>query len=384
MTPLQAAYEGARQIGFTVVSISISLVAAFIPLLFMGGVVGRVFREFSVTLAFAIVISTAVSLSVTPMICAHFVRAAPSPDATIFDRAIEWVLSRMLRFYARTLSAVITRRGLMLVVMAATLGLTAFLYSHTAKGYFPRDDTGLIFAGTQASADISFQSMYLLQQRAAAIVQADPAVQGVGSSIGSSGYNSSVNRGSLFISLKPLSERGINAEAVINRLRPQVANIPGLSVFMFAMQDVRAGARQADSTYQFTLWDPDYQELIHWAPIVLDKLKTVDGITDVSTDRQPGGLQANVVIDRTAAARMGVRIQDIDSALNDAFGQRQISTLFTQRNQYRVVMEVDPQYQRDPTDVSRIYVNANNGTQVPLSALTHVERGLQPLVINHQ
>ncbi|HEY2229250.1 MAG TPA: efflux RND transporter permease subunit [Xanthobacteraceae bacterium] len=384
MTPMQAAHEGARQIGFTVVSISISLVAAFIPLLFMGGVVGRVFREFSVTLAFAIVISTAVSLSVTPMICAHFVRAAPSPDATVFDRVIEWVLSRMVGFYARTLGAVIERRGLMLIVMAATLGLTAYLYNNTAKGYFPRDDTGLIFAGTQASADISFQSMYVLQQRAAAIVQSDPAVQGVGSSIGSSGYNSSVNRGSLFISLKPVAERGISAEAVINRLRPQVANIPGLSVFMFAMQDVRAGARQADSTYQFTLWDPDYQELIHWAPIVLDKLKTVDGITDVSSDRQPGGLQANVVIDRTAAARLGVRIQDIDSALNDAFGQRQISTLFTQRNQYRVILEIDPQYQRDPTDVSRIYVSAINGTQVPLSAVTHVERALQPLVINHQ
>jgi multidrug efflux pump len=384
MSPMRAAFEGARQIGFTVVSISISLVAAFIPLLFMGGVVGRVFREFSVTLAFAIVISTAVSLSVTPMICAHFVRAAPSPDATLFDRVIEWVLSRMVRFYARTLRVVIQWRGVMLVVMAATLGLTAYLYNHTPKGYFPRDDTGLIFAGTQASADVSYQTMYVLQQRAAAIVQADPAVQGVGSSIGSSGYNSSVNRGSLFISLKPVSERGISAEAVINRLRPKLANIPGLSVFMFAMQDVRTGARQADSTYQYTLWDPDYQELIHWAPIVLDKLKTVEGITDVSSDRQPGGLQANVVIDRTAAARLGVRMQDIDSALDDAFGQRQISTLFTQRNEYRVILEIDPQYQRDPTDVSRIYVNGANGTQVPLSAVTHVQRGLQPLVINHQ
>src|SRR5258708_3283495 len=216
------------------------------------------------------------------------------------------------------------------------------------------------------------------------MVRSDPAVSGVGSSIGSSGYNSSVNRGTLFISLKPLSERGISAEAVINRLRPKVANIPGLGVFMFALQDVRAGARQADSTYQFTLWDPDYQELVHWAPIVLDKLKTVPEITDVSTDRQPGGLQADVIIDRTAAARLKVRIQDIDSALNDAFGQRQISTLFTQRNQYRVVMEIDPQYQRDPLDVSRIYVNSSNGTQVPLSAITKVLRGLQPLTINHQ
>jgi hydrophobe/amphiphile efflux-1 (HAE1) family protein len=388
LSPMQAAYEGARQIGFTVISISISLIAAFIPLLFMGGVVGRVFREFSVTLAFAIVISTAVSLSVTPMICAHFVRAPPSPDATLFDRVIERFLSAMMRFYARTLRAVLHHRVAMLLVMALTLALTATLYSRTPKGYFPRDDTGLILGGTQASPDISFQAMSILQQRAADVVLSDPAVFGVGSSIGSSNFNSSVNRGSLFISLKPLSERRISVEAVINRLRPKVADIPGLSVFMFALQDVRSGARQADSTYQFTLWDPDYAELIHWAPIVLEKLKRVEGITDVSSDRQPGGLQANVVIDRTAAARLGVHIQDIDNALDDAFGQRQISTLFTQRNEYRVILEIDPRYQRDPLDISQIYVNSSGGsaagTQVPLSAVTHVERGLQSLVINHQ
>jgi len=384
LSPLQAAYEGARQIGFTVVSISISLVAAFIPLLFMGGVVGRVFREFSVTLAFAIVISTAVSLSLTPMICAHFVRAPPSPSATWLDRLVDRTLSGMIRIYSRSLKAVLHHRVLMLAVMAVVLGLTGYLYNKTPKGYFPRDDTGLIFGGTFASPDISYQAMVALQQQAAEIVQSDPAVFGVGSSIGTSGYNSSVNRGTLFISLKPLAERGISAEAVINRLRPKVADIPGLGVFMFALQDVRSGARQADSTYQFTIWDPDFQELVHWAPIVNDKLKTIDVITDVSTDRQPGGLQADVVIDRTAASRLGVRIQDIDSVLNDAFGQRQISTLFTQRNQYRVVLEIDPRYQRDPTDVSRLYVNGAGGMQVPLSAVTQIKRGLQPLVINHQ
>jgi hydrophobe/amphiphile efflux-1 (HAE1) family protein len=384
LSPMRAAFESARQIGFTVISISISLVAAFIPLLFMSGVVGRVFREFSVTLVFAIVISTLVSLTVTPMICAHFVRAPPSPDATLLDRVIERFLSGMVRLYGRTLSRVLDRRGLMLAVMATTVGLTVYLYDIAPKGYVPRDDTGLIFGGTYAAPDISFQAMYALQQKAADIVMADPAVSGVGSSIGSSGFNSSVNRGTLFISLKPIAERGINVEAVISRLRPKLADIPGLGVFMFAQQDVRAGARQADSTYQFTIWDPDYQELVHWAPILLDKLKTVLEITDVSTDRQPGGLQADVVIDRTAASRLRVRIQDIDSALNDAFGQRQISTLFTQRNQYRVVMEIDPQYQRDPLDVSRIYVNSQGGTQVPLSSVTKVVRGLQPLTINHQ
>jgi multidrug efflux pump len=384
LSPMQAALEGARQIGFTVISISISLVAAFIPLLFMGGVVGRVFREFSVTLTFAIGISTIVSLTLTPMICAHFLRRPPSQDATLFDRLVERALSGMRAGYAKSLSAVIEWRGMTLLVMVGVMGLTAFLYNNTPKGYFTRDDTGLIFGGTYAAPDISFKAMYDLHQKAAEIVMADPAVYGVGSSIGASGFNSSVNRGSLFISLKPLSERRVSAEQVINRLRPKLADIPGLGTFMFAQQDVRTGARAADSTYQFTLWDPDYQELIYWAPRVLDKLKTIDVITDVSTDRQPGGLQANVVIDRTAASRLGVRIQDIDSALNDAFGQRQISTLFTQRNQYRVVLEIDPQYQRDPLDVSRLYVNGAGGTQVPLSAVTKVVRGLQPLVINHQ
>jgi multidrug efflux pump len=384
LSPIQAALQGARQIGFTVISISISLIAAFIPLLFMGGVVGRVLREFSVTLAFAILISTFVSLSLTPMICAHFLRRPPSPDATLFDRVVERILSAMRSFYARTLHAVLDSQGLTLVVMAAVMALTAFLYNNAPKGYFPRDDTGLIFGGTYASPDISFQAMYQLQQQAAEIVMADPAVSGVGSSIGSSGFNASVNRGSLFISLKPLSERGISAEQVINRLRPKLNAVAGIGTFMFALQDVRSGARQADSTYQFTLWDPDFQELVSWSDQVLAKLKTLPELIDVSTDRQPGGLQANVVIDRTAASRLNVKIQDIDSALNDAFGQRQISTLFTQRNEYRVILEIDPRYQRDPLDVSRIYVSAGDGTQVPLSAVTKVQRGLQPLTINHQ
>jgi len=307
LSPMRAALEGARQIGFTVVSISISLIAAFVPLLFMSGLVGRVFREFSVTLAFAIAISTAVSLSVTPMICAHFVRAPPSPNATWLDRLVERLLSSLIDLYSRSLGAVLHRRGLALVVMAATLALTGYLYVKTPKGYFPQDDTGLIYAGTQAATDISFQAMYDLQQQASEQVMADPAVAGVGSSIGSSGFNSSVNRGSLFISLKPLSERGVSSQTVVNRLRTKVSNIPGLSVFLFAMQDVRAGARSSDSTYQYTLWDPDFNELLHWAPLVLEKVKALPGLVDVTTDRQQGGLQANVVIDRLAASRLGVR-----------------------------------------------------------------------------
>jgi multidrug efflux pump len=384
MSPFRAAIEGAQQIGFTVISISISLVAAFIPLLFMTGVVGRVFREFSVTLAFAIAVSTAVSLTLTPMICAHFVRRPPSLDATWLDRAVERVLGLMVRSYARSLGIVLNYRGLTLLVMAATMAITAMLYVRTPKGFFPSDDTGLIYGGTRASSEISFNFMYDLQQKAEAIVRADPAVAGVGSSIGSSGWNASVNRGNLFISLKPLSERGATTQAVMTRLRLKTADIPGLNVFFFAMQDVRVGGRQGDSTYQYTLWDTDYGELLQWAPRVFAKIQTVPGLVDVSTDREQGGMQVNVSIDRVAASRLGVRVQDISNALNNAYAQRQVSTLYTQRNQYRVILEIDPQYQRDPTDLNRVYVSGANNTQVPLAAVTKITRGLTPLVVNHQ
>jgi multidrug efflux pump len=385
MPPLRAAIEGAQQIGFTVLAISISLVAAFIPLLFMTGVVGRVFREFSVTLAFAIAVSTAVSLTLTPMICAHFVRAPPSRDGTWLDRLVERVLALMVRFYARSLAVVLDHRALTLLVMAATLAVTAMLYVRTPKGYFPQDDTGLIWGGTHASTEVSFQTMYDLQQKAEATVRADPAVANVGSSIGTSGYASSVNRGSLYISLKPLAERGgLSAQAVAHRLRRSAADIPGLSVYFYPMQDVRVGGRSSDSTYQYTLWDADYQELLLWAPRVLAKIQTLPGLVDVSSDREQGGLALNVSIDRVAASRLGVRVQDIANALNNAYAERQISTLYTQRNQYRVILEIDPQYQRDPNDLARIYVSGADKTQVPLTAVTRIERGLLPLVVNHQ
>ncbi|MEA2976371.1 MAG: multidrug efflux pump [Alphaproteobacteria bacterium] len=384
MSPLRAALAGARQIGFTVMAISISLLAAFIPLLFMGGIIGRMFREFSVTLAFAIAISTVVSLSVTPMICAYFVRAAPSKNATWLDRTVDAVLSRLIRAYATSLEFVLQYRVLVLVLFLATIALTVNLYIKTPKGYFPQDDTGLIFGGTQASTDISFAAMSEIQQRATAIVMADPAVAGVGSSVGSAGFNASVNRGTLFISLKPISERGVTTTQVVNRLRPQLNAIPGIRVFMVGAQDLRSGGRASQSRYQFTLWDPDIDELQKWIPQVVEKLRQLPEIVDVNTDRDQGGLQANVVIDRVAASRMGVRIQDIDNALNNAFSQRQISTIYNQRNQYRVILEIDPQYQRDPSDLGKVYVPGAAGVQVPLSSLTRVEKGLAPLVINHQ
>ena len=414
LSPLRAAIKGSRQIGFTVVSISLSLFAAFIPLLFMGGIVGRFLREFSMTLVFAIVISTLVSLSVTPMICAHFVRRPPSRDATWLDRAVDIALSQTIAAYARTLGFVLRHKLIMLVVFVLTIALTVELYIKVPKGFLPQDDSGLIFAATEASSDISFKAMTELQMRAADGVKADPAVAGVGSSIGASSFNPSMNQGRLFVSLKPLSERGgLTTAQVIDRLRAKVATIAGLSVFMVPGADVRAGGRQSKAQYQFTLWGPDLTELQTWTPRVLEAVKAIAGVVDASTDREQGGLQANVVIDRLAASRLCVSIQDIDNALNDAFAQAQISTVYTQRNQYRVVLEIDRRYQRDPSDLSHVYVsaggsagatggcagavattltaNASTGVmsgiganQVPLSAVARLDRGIAPLVVNHQ
>ena len=384
-SPMRATLKGAKQIGFTVVSISVSLIAAFIPLLFMGGIVGRLFREFSVTLAFAIAVSTVVSLSVTPMICAYFVKAPPSPDRTRLDRLVEGVLSRMVGFYNHTLSFVLEHRALALIAFVATITLTVGLYIKTPRGYFPQDDTGLIFGGTQASTDVSYAAMEQLQQKAMDVVLADPAVAGLGSSVGASGFNASVNRGRMFISLKPLDQRGgVSTQRVVARLRNQLNTVPGIRVFMVPAQDLRVGGRQSDSQYQFTLWSPDIDALQTWVPKVMDRVKVVAGVTDLNTDREQGGLQANVTIDRKTAASLGVDVQDIDNALNDAFSQRQISTIYTQRNQYRVILEVDRKYQRDPTDLTQVYVQGKGNAQVPLSAVAQMERSTAPLVVNHQ
>jgi multidrug efflux pump len=330
-------------------------------------------------------VSTVVSLSLTPMICAYFVREAPSPDATRFDRMVEAVFGRILRAYERTLAVVIRFHTLMLLVVLATIGLTMLLYVKIPKGFIPQDDTGLIYGGTQASTDTSFKAMVGLQQQALDIVLKDPAISGVGSSIGTSSFNPSANQGRMFISLKPLSERGgLTTAEVINRMRGKLSNIPGLRVYLFPASDVRVGGRQSQSQYQFTVWDPDFGELKEWLPRIQEAVGAVPGLVDVTTDRQQGGLQANVVIDRIAAARLQVPIQNIDNALNNAFSQRQISKIYTQRNQYQVILEVGPQFQRDPSDLDQIYAASSSGVPVPLSALAHFERSLSPLVINHQ
>jgi multidrug efflux pump len=385
LSPLRATLTGARQIGFTVISISVSLIAAFIPLFFMGGVIGRLFIEFSLTLTFAIAVSTMVSLSVTPMICAYFVREGPSKDRTLLDRAVERTLAAMIGFYDRSLGRVLANPGLTIFVFLATIALTVGLYIKVPKGYFPRGDTGLIYGGTRASTDISFEAMRELQLKAMDIILADPAVAGVGGSVGASTYNASVNRGRMFISLKPLAERGgVSTERVVARLRAKVNGIPGLRSFMVPARELRVGGRSSDSEYQFTLLSADIDALQIWVPRVLERLQKIPGLVEVDTDREQGGLQANVIIDRKAASRLGVRIQDIDSALHNAFSQRQISTIYGARNQYRVILEVDRKYQRDPNDLSYLHVRGRGGTQVPMSAVARVERGISPLVVNHQ
>ncbi len=384
-SPIRAALDGARQIGFTVISISVSLVAAFIPLLFMQGVVGRLLREFSVTLAFAIAVSTVVSLTVTPMVCAHFVRSGPGTDVTRLDRVVEAVMGWMVRVYASTLDVALRHRVMTMLVMLLTVVATVNLYIKTPKGYFPQDDTGLIFGSTRASPDISFEAMAKLQDQALQVVLADPAVAGVGSSVGASGFNASVNQGRMFISLKPLSERsGLSTARVIDRMRRELSELRGIDVFFFAAQDVRTGGRQSRSQYQFTFWSPEIGELYEWVPKVVDRLSDTPGFSEVSLDREQGGLQANITINRQAAARLGVRVQDINSALNNAFSQRQVSVVYTQRNQYRVILEVDPRYQRDPGDFTRIFVPGSNGVQVPLTSVIEVGKSTAPLVVNHQ
>jgi hydrophobe/amphiphile efflux-1 (HAE1) family protein len=383
--PIAAALEGTRQIGFTVISISVSLVAAFIPLLFMPGVVGRLLREFSVTLAFAVAVSTIVSLTVTPMICAHFIKSVPSANATRLDRVVEGIFGWMVRGYLRTLAVALRHPLLMLLVTLLTVALTVNLYVKTPKGYFPQDDTGLIFGSTRASPDISFEAMNKLQTEALERILADPAVANVGSSVGASRFNTSVNQGRMFIALKPLDEReGLTTARVVERLRRSLNRIGGISVFLSPARDIRTGARQSNSDYQFTLWSTDIGELYAWLPKVVDRVKQVPGITDVNTDREQGGLQASITIDRQTAARLGVRVEDISNALANAFSQRQISTIYTQRNQYRVILEVEPRYQKDPADFAHIFVPGSNGAQVPLTSVIRTEKSLAPLVVNHQ
>ena len=383
--PLRAAVLGARQIGFTVLSITLSLVAVFIPLIFMGGVLGRLFHEFAMTLTLAILISAVVSLSMTPMICGRYLRvgAADAPHGRIW-RVIDAVIDGTTRFYARSLGWALRHQWLPLMITVLTIVLTFKLYAIVPKGFMPEQDTGILVGSTVADPGISFKAMSERQRAAVAVALADPAVESVGSWIGvSAGWNS-MNRGWFDISLKPLAERKVSSEQVIERLRWPLKRIGGIQTFLYAAQDLRGGGRQGGSQYQYAIIAPDVTELRQWALKLEDRMKEIPGLADVTSDQDSAGPRVNVVIDRDAAARLGVSTVAIDNALNNAYSQRQLSTIYTQRNQYKVVLEIDPSLQVDPSLLDRIYVGSTTGAQVPLSQVARFERGTSTLAVRHQ
>ena len=385
MKPLQAALAGAKQIGFTVVSISISLIAVFIPILFMGGLLGKLFHEFAMVLTVAIGTSAVVSLTLTPMMCGVFGQGrAPRGAWGWVDGRVEAGFAWLQRGYARSLGWVLRRRWLGALVTPAIIGAVVWVWIEVPKGFLPIQDTGLVQGGTIASPDISFSAMVERQKLVVDVIMQDPAVDYVGSTVGvTSGFASS-NRGQLTISLKPAAERGLTSEEVITRLRPKLMQMGGIQTFLYSAQDLRGGGRSGGSGFQFVLLDQDLTELRQWTTKLEDSLQNVDGITDVSSDQDRPAPQADAVIDRDQAARLGVSVNAIDTALNNAFSQRQMSIIYTQRNQYRVVLETLPELQRDPSSFDRIFVPGRGGAQVPLAAVVRMERNTAPLAVRHQ
>jgi multidrug efflux pump len=383
MSPMDAAMKGSKEIGFTVLSMSTSLIAVFIPILLMGGIVGRLFREFAVTLSVAIAVSLVVSLTTTPMMCAKFLRPHHPSERSRAYLLGERLFNGLLAGYERGLRWVLRHQNLVLGIAVGTLALNIYLYIIVPKGFFPQEDTGRLGGAARASQDIAFDSMAVKQAQLAAIVQKDPAVDNVLAFAGSGGGGATTNVGRMFISLKPLSERDANADQIINRLRGKLSHIPGVQLFLQSQQDITIGGRGSDAQYQYTLQDSNLDELNEWAPKLLDKMKAMPELRDASTDEQENGLEARLVVDRDTASRLGLTMQDVDNVLYDAFGQRQVSTMYTGLNQYYVVMEVDPKYQRDPDSLKGIYIRSSTGNNVPLSAISHFESRRTALAVNH-
>ncbi len=398
--PLEAAYRGAGQIGFTIVSLTISLIAVFIPLLFMGGVVGRLFKEFSVTLSVAVAVSAVISLTLTPMMCGRLLRPHRETKPGRADRFFGGMLER----YRRSLVVSLRHQPLVLGLAVLTLLGTVVLYAVVPKGFLPQQDTGAIVATTEAAQSISLPAMAALQQRAADIVQQDPAVDNAASLVGAGNINPTPNVGRLSITLKPRRQREAMA-VVLARLQDRLHNLVGLSVFMQPVQDIQIGARISRTQYQYTLTDTDAAELAHWTPILIDRLRTVPDLAHVTSDQQDEGFATEIVVDRDRATRLGVTMQAIEDVLYDAFGQRQVSTIYQQSNQYRVVMSADPNWVADPASLGRLRVpgtvasfgangaaqvatttvaTTNTVAQVPLMAVAHIVRRTAPLVITHQ
>ncbi len=358
-TPMQAALTGAEQIGFTIVSLTVSLIAVLIPLLFMGDVVGRLFREFAVTLAVTIIISAVVSLTLTPMMCSRILRHNPAEKQGRFYQASERAFERLIAFYGRTLKVVLRYQGLTLLVAVATLALTIFLYIIIPKGFFPVQDTGVIQGISQAPASISFPAMTKAQQEIAKVILQDPAVASLSSFIGADGTNTTLNSGRMSINLKPLDQRDLSAADVVRRLNNSLAQVNGIKLFMQPVQNITVDDRVSRTQYQYTLEDPDINELDQWANRFVDKLKQLPSLEDVATDQQTGGLTVSLVIDRVSASRLGIAPATVDQTLYDAFGQRQINTMYTQLNQYHVIMEAQPNFAVDPKKLNKIYIQGN-------------------------
>jgi hydrophobe/amphiphile efflux-1 (HAE1) family protein len=387
MKPFEAAMKGSKEIGFTVLSMSLSLIAVFTPILLMGGIVGKLFREFAVTLSVAIAVSLVVSLTTTPMLCAHFLKARDASKHGRIYRASEQAFNWLHSEYSSALRWVLRHQLLVLFIAVGTAALNVYLFMIVPKGFFPQQDTGRMGGRTMAAQDISFNAMSVKQKTLAQMVLDDPAIRSVTAFVGGGGPGGGSNNvGNMFIALKPLEERPgrVTADEVINRLRRKLTSVPGATLFLQVQQDIQIGGRGSAAQYQYTLSDEDMNELNEWAPRLLQRARQLKQLRDVNSDQQNQGLGANLVIDRDAASRLGVTIAMIDQVLYDAFGQRQVSTMYTGINQYYVVMEVDPKYSKSPDALNGIFIKSSNGTMVPLSAMAHYSTQRISLQVNHQ
>ena len=383
LSPTEAAMKGASEIGFTIVSITLSLIAVFIPLFLMGGYVGLLFREFAVTVSISLVLSLVIALTLTPMMCSLLLKPERKEGHGAFYRILEAGFDGLLALYERSLRHALRHRFITLMVMLGTIGVTGYLYYVIPKSFFPQQDTGMIIGIAEAAQGISFQGMEQQMEAVLGTILKDPAVVSIGSQIGATG-TTTLNDGRLFIALKPRDQRNVSADQIIARLRPQLARLQGITVYMQAAQDITIGARVSRTQYQYTLIDADPGELNHWAGIFFNKLKTIPGVVDLATDQANAGPLLDITIDRDVASSYGILPATIDNTLNDAFGQRIVSTIFTMANQYHVVLEVQPQFQLSPLALAGLYVQSPTGQQVPMRTLVKSVTTVAPLVVNHQ
>jgi HAE1 family hydrophobic/amphiphilic exporter-1 len=384
MKPFDAALKGAREIGFTIVSITFSLIAVFIPVLLMGGIVGRVFREFAVTIAVAIIVSGFVSLTLTPMLCARVLKAHdPEHKENFILRGFERIFAAWLRGYEWALDHVLAHKGIMLVVTLATLGGTVYLYSIVPKGFFPQEDTGFLTGTTEAATDTSFEAMSARQQVLADLLKSDPAVEYINSTVGSGGPNATANYGRLFVALKPRKERD-PAQVVMARLRQKSLAVPGLQAFFQSIQNLNIGGRPSKSQYQYVLQGSDTDTLYRVSPEMRDLIAKVPGLLDVTTDLYIKNPQMTVDIDREKAAVYGVTVDQVRNQLYNAFGSRQVGTIYMPTNDYQIILEAQPQFRIDPSDLSKLYMKTSNNQTIPLSAVARLVPTVGPLQINHQ